>query len=140
MNASLPLFLLQVSCEGLCPPPRHHHAISIYGDMLHLFGGLDELGAASTRLFRLPLSRSMLDVGPGVVSIKGDWSEVESELPYNKARSAVLHKESLGLFQLGSVTLGRVNDEEAEKGAQVRHTANILWGFVSKFDCVGVGG
>jgi hypothetical protein len=61
----------------------------------------------------------MLDVGPGVVSIKGEWSEVESELPYNKARSAVLHKESLGLFQLGSVTLGRVNEEEAEKGEEM---------------------
>lgn len=47
---------------------------------------------------------------------KPKWEEWDSELPYNKNRTATLWNGTISIYQLGSNTLGRVNDDDAEKG------------------------
>ncbi len=39
--------------------------------------------------------------------LRHDWEELESQLPFNKSRTTVLHAGSLNVLQLGSVTLGK---------------------------------
>lgn len=53
--------------------------------------------------------------GENYATTKPRWDEWDSELPYNKNRTCVFHGGSLNIFQLGSNTLGRVNEEDAEK-------------------------
>lgn len=98
------------------PPPRHQHVVSVAGDQLYLFGGQDELGAPSAAMFRLPVPRSLLEAGAAAGVVKGEWVELESELPFNKSRCALMSRGVLSLLQLGSTTLGRVNEDDAEKG------------------------
>eukprot|EP00798_Chlamydomonas_sp_ICE-L_P031206 gene31206-6355_t len=92
----------EISFTGRSPPPR---------DQLFLFGGLDELGAQSFSMYRLPLPP-----GENFVTAKPEWSEWESELPFNKSRTCTFFNGSLSVYQLGSNTLGRVNDEDFQKG------------------------
>lgn len=44
------------------------------------------------------------------------WEECDTELSFNKLRVPSLAHGQIGAFQLGSVTYGKVNDEDAEKG------------------------
>ncbi|GAX80447.1 hypothetical protein CEUSTIGMA_g7886.t1 [Chlamydomonas eustigma] len=101
----------EVTCSGRIPPPRHSHVLSFYKDALYLFGGLDELGAQSTAMYRMNLPP-----GENYNIAKPEWVEWEAELPYNKGRTTTIFQGSLSVFQLGSNTLGRVNEEDAEKG------------------------
>jgi len=139
---------LEVSLGDTAPPPRHCHLVSVHDQALYLFGGLDDLGAPSLRLFKLPVPRAALaaaagaaalasptpgnsgagggsagaasgagaSAGGGAGSFRGEWEELESELTYNRNRSVTLHRGSLSIYQLGSSTLGKPNDDEAEKG------------------------
>lgn len=150
----------QVSLGGAAPPPRHSHLLSVHDQSLFLFGGLDELGAPSLRLFKLPVPRAALaaaadaaalssaagaatggaqgqaggssagaGAGGGAGSFRGEWEEVESELTYNRSRAVVLHRGCINIYQLGSSTMGKPNDDDAEKGAQ----AGVIWWFLK--DC-----
>ena len=40
---------------GRAPPPRHSHLVVMHSDHLYLFGGLDDLGAPSTAMYRMHL-------------------------------------------------------------------------------------
>ncbi|MEW5310705.1 MAG: hypothetical protein WDW38_002476 [Sanguina aurantia] len=80
-------------------------------DHLYLFGGLDELGAQSFSMYRVHLPP-----GENYTAAKPEWMEWDSELPYNKCRTCTLYNGTVSVYQLGSNTLGRVNDEDAEKG------------------------
>jgi hypothetical protein len=136
----------QVSLGGSVPPPRHCHLVTVHDQTLYLFGGLDDLGAPSLRLFKLPVPRAALAAaadaaalaaptgvggvgggggvagggggGAGAGVFRGEWEEVESELTYNRSRSVTLHHGSLSIYQLGSSTLGKPNDDDAEKGEE----------------------
>jgi len=101
----------EISASGRMPPPRHSHLLAMTNGNLYLFGGLDELGAQSTAMYRIALPS-----GVNYSTLKPEWVEWESELPYNKSRSCTIFNGSLSCYQLGSNTLGRVNDEEYEKG------------------------
>ncbi|GIL93808.1 hypothetical protein Vretimale_187 [Volvox reticuliferus] len=103
----------EIPCEGRCPPPRHSHYIHVHKDHLYLFGGLDELGAQSNAMFQVHLPGDQQDT---YATAKPKWVEWDSELPYNKNRSATLWNGTISIYQLGSNTLGRVNDDDAEKG------------------------
>jgi hypothetical protein len=129
-----------VSLGGAMPPPRHCHLLSVHDQALYLFGGLDELGAPSLRLFKLPVPRAALAAAADAASatapaggsegggasaacapagggaFRGEWEEVESELAFNASRSVALHHGSLSVYQLGGGTLGKPNDDSAEKG------------------------
>lgn len=54
-------------------------------------------------------------LGPGC-GLRSHWLELDSELPYNRNRCVLLGGGQLTSLQLGSVTLGRVNDDEIAKG------------------------
>lgn len=56
-----------------------------------------------------------LPQGENYAITKPRWEEWDSELPYNKNRTCVFYGGSLNIFQLGSNTLGRASDEDAEK-------------------------
>ncbi|GLC33992.1 Dynein regulatory complex subunit 7 [Pleodorina starrii] len=103
----------EIPCEGRCPPPRHSHHIHVHRDHLYLFGGLDELGAQSNAMFRVHLPGDQQET---YATAKPKWVEWDSELPYNKNRTATLWNGTISIYQLGSNTLGRVNDDDAEKG------------------------
>ncbi|EFJ52641.1 hypothetical protein VOLCADRAFT_102618 [Volvox carteri f. nagariensis] len=103
----------EIPCEGRCPPPRHSHHIHVHKDNLYLFGGLDELGAQSNAMFRVHLPGDQQET---YATAKPKWVEWDSELPYNKNRTATLSNGTISIYQLGSNTLGRVNDDDAEKG------------------------
>ncbi|GLI65995.1 hypothetical protein VaNZ11_009689 [Volvox africanus] len=103
----------EIPCEGRCPPPRHSHHIHVHRDHLYLFGGLDELGAQSNAMFQVHLPGDQQDT---YATAKPKWVEWDSELPYNKNRTATLWNGTISIYQLGSNTLGRVNDDDAEKG------------------------
>lgn len=135
---------LKVSLSGAAPPPRQGHLLTVQDQTLYLFGGLDDLGAPSLRLFKLPVPRAALAAaadaaansivggtsggggsggsmgggGAGAAGghFNGEWEEVESELTYNRSRSVVMYRGSLNIYQLGSSTLGKPNDDDAEKG------------------------
>lgn len=74
--------LVQVSCSGALPPPRHGHIISSNNENVHLFGGMDELGATSLQLFKLTATKSSMESCMG--TFKAEWDELDSELPYNR--------------------------------------------------------
>lgn len=94
----------EISAVGRVPPPRHSHLITVYKDHLYLFGGLDELGAQSFSMYRISLPP-----GESYTSIKPEWEEWESELPYNKCRTAAFYNGTLSIYQVGGLTsLGRV--------------------------------
>ncbi|KXZ51889.1 hypothetical protein GPECTOR_11g323 [Gonium pectorale] len=103
----------EIPCEGRVPPPRHSHRISVHKDFLYLLGGLDELGAQSVAMYRVHLPAGQQDT---YATAKPKWVEWDSELPYNKNRTATLWNGTISIYQLGSNTLGRVNDDDAEKG------------------------
>ncbi|GFR42728.1 hypothetical protein Agub_g3646 [Astrephomene gubernaculifera] len=103
----------EIPCEGRVPPPRHSHRITVHKDHLYLFGGLDELGAQSVAMFRVHLPEGQQDT---YSTAKPKWVEWDSELPYNKNRTVTLWNGTISIYQLGSNTLGRVNDDDAEKG------------------------
>lgn len=47
---------------------------------------------------------------------RAEWSEVGSEVSYNRCRYGVLHKGQLGLYQVGSPSLGQlVGADDIEK-------------------------
>lgn len=101
----------EISSVGRMPPPRHSHLLTMHKDCLYLFGGLDELGAQSVAMYKLHLP-----LGENYSTFKPEWVEWESELPYNKCRTCTLYNGTLSAYQLGSNTLGRMNDEDYEKG------------------------
>ncbi|PNW72944.1 hypothetical protein CHLRE_14g612700v5 [Chlamydomonas reinhardtii] len=103
----------EIPCEGRVPPPRHSHRITVHRDQLYLLGGLDELGAQSVAMYRVALPAGQQDT---YATSKPKWVEWDSELPYNKNRTATLWNGTISIYQLGSNTLGRVNDDDAEKG------------------------
>jgi hypothetical protein len=134
---------VQVGPSGVPPPPRHGHNLHVHNEVLYLFGGCNELGAATVTLFKALMPRQALEkadaqhaaasgafsssaaggMGPGAAGTDGvlhiEWQELDAELPYNKNRAGILHQGQLRCFQLGSATLGRsVNDNDAEKGGQ----------------------
>ncbi len=49
---------------------------------------------------------------------RAEWSQVGSEVNYNRCRYAVLHKGQVGMYQVGSPTLGQlVGADDIEKAA-----------------------
>lgn len=53
-----------------------------------------------------------------MVCSRAEWSEVGSEVSYNRCRSGVLHRGQVGLYQVGSPTLGQlVGADDIEKAA-----------------------
>ena len=60
--------------------------------------------------------RMHLPAGENYHISRPEWQEWESELPYNKCRTATFFNGQLSVYQLGSTTLGRANDEDTEKG------------------------
>jgi len=101
----------EISATGRLPPPRHSHLICVYNSSIYLYGGMDGLGAQSFSMYcmRIP-------PGENYAVLRPEWVEWDSELPYNKCRTATFFNGSISIYQLGSNTLGRVNDEDAEKG------------------------
>lgn len=83
----------------------------MWKENLFLFGGQDELGAQSYAMYRVALP-----LGENYATAKPKWMEWDSELPYNKNRTCTFFNGSIYIYQLGSNTLGRVNEEDAEKG------------------------
>lgn len=51
------------------------------------------------------------------VGLRGEWTEMDSELPYNWSRYVAMSGGQLTSLQLGSTALGRANEADAEKGA-----------------------
>eukprot|EP00775_Hariotina_reticulata_P013287 gene13287-13418_t len=133
---------IEVLPSGVLPPPRHGHNLHVHNEVLYLFGGCNELGAATVTLFKALLPRQALDkanaqhaaatvapsgstdgIGPTAAAPGADgalhieWLELDAELPYNKNRAGIMHQGQLRCYQLGSATLGRsINDNDAEKG------------------------
>ena len=64
-------------------------------DALFLFGGLDELGAQSTLMYRMAIPP-----GENYTTAKPEWVEWDAELPYNKSRSCTFHQGSLSIYQV----------------------------------------
>eukprot|EP00955_Chlamydomonas_euryale_P064518 359006-Chlamydomonas_euryale.AAC.6 len=108
----------EISASGRMPPPRHSHLLAMTNgnleggpvqqvspktsqsttlncDRSYLFGGLDELGAQSTAMYRIALPS-----GVNYSTLKPEWVEWESELPYNKSRSCTIFNGSLSCYQL----------------------------------------
>ena len=49
---------------------------------------------------------------------RAEWSQVGSEVQYNRCRYAVLDRGSIGMYQIGSPTLGQlVGADDIEKAA-----------------------
>lgn len=49
---------------------------------------------------------------------RAEWSQVASEMSYNRCRHGVLHQGQLGLYQVGSPSLGQlVGADDIEKAA-----------------------
>lgn len=49
---------------------------------------------------------------------RADWSQVASEAQYNRCRYAVLYRGMVGMYQVGSPTLGQlVGADDIEKAA-----------------------
>ena len=49
---------------------------------------------------------------------RAEWSQVGTEVSYNRCRYGVLHKGQLGLYQVGSPSLGQlVGADDIEKAA-----------------------
>ncbi|KAL6761433.1 hypothetical protein V8C86DRAFT_3131553 [Haematococcus lacustris] len=102
---------IEINPGGRLPPPRHSHMSTVHKNYLYLFGGLDELGAQSFAMYCMHLPP-----GESYSVTRPEWVEWESELPYNKCRTATFFNGALSVYQLGSTTLGRANDEDVEKG------------------------
>ena len=116
----------EVNGTGRMPPPRHSHLLTFHKvsyiqhwslifdahlhyshselfptpvmkDALFLFGGLDELGAQSTLMYRMALPP-----GENYTTAKPEWFEWDSELPYNKSRTCTFFQGSLSIYQVWS--------------------------------------
>lgn len=49
---------------------------------------------------------------------RAEWSQVGSEVQYNRCRYAVLYRGMIGMYQIGSPTLGQlVGADDIEKAA-----------------------
>ncbi|GMH37248.1 hypothetical protein BSKO_05121 [Bryopsis sp. KO-2023] len=101
----------EVPTGGRAPPPRHCHLMAIHNEHAFCFGGYDELGAHTHSMYRLPVP-----YGENLTTSRPEWEEWESEMQYNKSRSTCLSEGYIYMIQLGSPTLGKVNEDEAEKG------------------------
>ncbi|DBA85904.1 TPA: hypothetical protein ACH3X1_005449 [Trebouxia sp. C0004] len=96
------------------PPPRHGHLMAVHADKLYMYGGYDELGAWSDAMFCLPVPYDQ----PLTAASRAEWCQVGSEVNYNRCRYAVLHKGQVGMYQVGSPTLGQlVGADDIEKAA-----------------------
>lgn len=61
---------------------------------------------------------------------RAEWSQVGSEVNYNRCRYAVLHKGQVGMYQVGSPTLGQLvgadDIEKASVGWDVLRMAKLV--------------
>ncbi len=87
----------EISCVGRLPPPRHNHLMTMFKDHLYLFGGLDELGAQSVALYRIQLPSGE---SGNYSTLRPEWVEWDSELPYNKFRTCTLYQDMLSVYQV----------------------------------------
>ncbi|DBA69786.1 TPA: hypothetical protein ACH3X2_012508 [Trebouxia sp. C0005] len=108
------------------PPPRHGHLMAVHADKLYMYGGYDELGAWSDAMFCLPVPYDQ----PFTAASRAEWSQVGSEVNYNRCRYAVLHKGQVGMYQVGSPTLGQLvgadDIEKASVGWDVLRMAKLV--------------
>lgn len=102
---------VEIPSAGRAPPPRHGHLMVVHNQSLYLFGGQDDLGAATFNLYRLAVPH-----GESIGNLKSEWEELDTELAYNKSRTYTLYNGQINMYQLGGCSYGRGNDEDAEKG------------------------
>lgn len=61
---------------------------------------------------------------------RAEWSQVGSEVQYNRCRYAVLYRGMIGMYQIGSATLGQLvgadDIEKAAVGWDVFRSAKLL--------------
>jgi N-acetylneuraminic acid mutarotase len=73
----------EVCAGGRKPPIRRGHVVFVHDSQLYLFGGVDELGAPSTALFRL-----LVDYGANWQTARLEWEELVSDRAFNRSRCA----------------------------------------------------
>ena len=78
---------------------------------VYLFGGVDELGASAHSIFALCIDPDVSLVQQSLV-----WKELDSELEINSSRTSVFYQGCLGIFQVGSRSLGSPSADNIEKG------------------------
>lgn len=83
---------LQVNPKGMLPPPRHSHCLYVHNDWLYLFGGVNELGAASVSLSKAFISRTAMDRAGALHASSGG----ASALHMSSSGAAALHMSSSG--------------------------------------------
>eukprot|EP00210_Caulerpa_lentillifera_P006016 g5750.t1 len=96
---------------GRRPSPRYGHWIHCFEDFIYLFGGFDELGAASQSMYRVQLSSDV----PLTQQVL-EWEEWDSQLEPNSSRICLLNENWISAFQVGSHALGMATNEAIEKG------------------------
>jgi hypothetical protein len=72
---------LEVACEGRKPPARRGHSLFVHENFLYLFGGIDELGAPSTAMYR-----ARVEYGMNFASIRLQWEELLADRIFNHNR------------------------------------------------------
>lgn len=72
---------IEVAAEGARPPARRGHSLYMHDGMLYLFGGIDELGAPSTAMFRIAV-----EYGLNLATARLQWEELVSERVFNPNR------------------------------------------------------
>ena len=75
---------IEVAAEGARPPARRGHSLYMHNGRLHLFGGIDELGAPSTAMFRVAV-----EYGLNLSTVRLRWEELVSERIFNPNRYAL---------------------------------------------------
>jgi hypothetical protein len=72
---------LEVLTEGVKPPARRGHSMFVNGGTMYLFGGIDELGAPSTSMFKVDI-----EYGTNFSSARLQWQELTSDRAFNPNR------------------------------------------------------
>lgn len=72
---------LEVITEGLKPPARRSHTLYVQGNTMYIFGGIDELGAPSTAMFK-----AEVEYGTNFSNSRLQWQELISDRAFNPNR------------------------------------------------------
>jgi hypothetical protein len=70
-----------VITEGLKPPARRGHTIYIDGATMYIFGGIDELGAPSTAMYK-----AEVEYAGNFSTSRLQWQELVSDRAFNPNR------------------------------------------------------
>eukprot|EP00878_Enallax_costatus_P032238 GHUV01035378.1.p1 GENE.GHUV01035378.1~~GHUV01035378.1.p1 ORF type:complete len:143 (-),score=39.93 GHUV01035378.1:304-732(-) len=109
----------------MLPPPRHSHCLHVHNDWLYLFGGVDELGAATVSLFKAFISRSAIDRA-GALHMSSSGSAAAH---MSTSGASALHVSSsgaggLGLGSSNSAAGGAMELEWVELGSELPYNKN----------------